>query len=50
MQLTATYHLITVCTNLDAMPLSPSKGLGKTLYDTSTKSYRMKAVRAEHLP
>ena len=41
-QLTATYHLITVCTNLDAMPLSPSKGLGKTLYDRVNEIVRIK--------
>ena len=41
-QLTTTYHLITVCTNLDAMPLSPSKGLGKTLYDNVTDVIRIK--------
>jgi len=41
-QLTATYHLITVCTNLDAMPLSPSKGLGKTLYDSVNEIVRIK--------
>jgi hypothetical protein len=42
--LTTTYHLITVCTNLDAMPLSPSKGLGKTLYDNVTEIIRIKHI------
>ncbi|HWR63710.1 MAG TPA: hypothetical protein VN365_04830 [Candidatus Thermoplasmatota archaeon] len=41
-QLTTHYTLITVCTNLDAMPLSPSKGLGKTLYDCVNEIVRMK--------
>jgi Rad51 len=41
-QLTTAYHLITVCTNLDAMPLTPSKGLGKTLYDNVTEIVRIK--------
>jgi hypothetical protein len=41
-QLTTHYRLITVCTNLDAMPLSPSKGLGKTLYDSVNEIVRMK--------
>jgi hypothetical protein len=41
-ELTARYNLITVCTNLDAMPLTPSKGLGKTLYDRVTEIVRMK--------
>ena len=41
-QLTTHYRLITVCTNLDAMPLSPSKGLGKTLYDSVNEIIRMK--------
>jgi hypothetical protein len=41
-ELTTSYTLITVCTNLDAMPLSPSKGLGKTLYDHMTEIVRMK--------
>jgi len=43
-QLTTTYHLITVCTNLDAMPLSPSKGLGKILYDNATEIIRIKHI------
>ena len=43
-QLTTTYHLITVCTNLDAMPLTPSKGLGKTLYDNVTEIIRIKHI------
>jgi hypothetical protein len=42
--LTTTYHLITVCTNLDAMPLTPSKGLGKTLYDNATEIIRIKHI------
>ena len=41
-ELTTTYNLITVCTNLDVMPLTPSKGLGKTLYDSVTEIVRMK--------
>jgi hypothetical protein len=41
-QLTTHYTLITVCTNLDAMPLTPSKGLGKTLYDSVNEIVRMK--------
>jgi len=41
-QLTTRYNLITVCTNLDVMPLTPSKGLGKTLYDSVTEIVRMK--------
>jgi hypothetical protein len=43
-QLTATYQLITVCTHLDAMPLTPSKGLGKTLYDAVTEILRIKRI------
>jgi hypothetical protein len=43
-QLTTTYQLITVCTNLDVMPLSPSKGLGKTLYDNVTEIIRVKHI------
>jgi hypothetical protein len=42
--LTATYQLITVCTHLDAMPLSPSNGLGKTLYDNVTEIIRIKHI------
>jgi hypothetical protein len=42
--LTTNYNLITVCTNLDAMPLSPSKGLGKTLYDNVTEIIRIKHI------
>jgi len=41
-ELTARYNLITVGTNLDAMPLTPSKGLGKTLYDSVNEIVRMK--------
>lgn len=41
-QLTTTYNLITMCTNLDAMPLSPSRGLGKKLYDSVNEIVRMK--------
>jgi hypothetical protein len=41
-ELTTSYTLITVCTNLDVMPLSPSKGLGKTLYDRVSEIVRMK--------
>jgi hypothetical protein len=40
--LTSRYNLITVCTNLDVMPLSPARGLGKTLYDRVTEIVRMK--------
>ncbi len=43
-QLTTKYTLITVCTNLDAMPLTPSKGLGKTLYDHVTEIVRIKQI------
>jgi hypothetical protein len=43
-RLTSRYNLITVCTNLDAMPLSPSKGLGKTLYDNVTEIVRIKQI------
>jgi hypothetical protein len=43
-QLTTTYHLITVCTNLDVMPLTPSKGLGKALYDNVTEIIRIKHI------
>jgi len=43
-QLTTTYQLITVCTHLDAMPLTPSKGLGKTLYDAVTEILRIKHI------
>ncbi len=41
-ELTTGYNLITVCTNLDVMPLSPSNGLGKTLYEHMTEIVRMK--------
>ena len=40
--LTARYQLITVFTNLDVMPLSPSRGLGKKLYECVTEIVRMK--------
>jgi hypothetical protein len=40
--LTKKYQLITVCTNLDAMPLSPSHGLGKILYESVSEVVRMK--------
>jgi hypothetical protein len=40
--LTTRYTLITVCTNLDVMPLSPVKGLGKILYDNVHEIVRMK--------
>jgi hypothetical protein len=40
--LTSRYQLITVCTNLDLMPLSPSRGLGKQLYDSASEIVRMK--------
>lgn len=43
-QLTTTYQLITVCTHLDAIPLSPSKGLGKTLYENVTEIIRIKHI------
>ena len=41
-ELTTRYNLITVATNLDAMPLTPSKGLGKTLYDSVSDILQMK--------
>jgi RecA/RadA recombinase len=41
-ELTTRYNLITVCTNLDVMPLSPSRGLGKRLYDSANEIVRMK--------
>jgi hypothetical protein len=41
-ELTTRYNLITVATNLDAMPLTPSKGLGKTLYDSVNEILQMK--------
>jgi RecA/RadA recombinase len=41
-QLTTKYNLITVCTNLDVMPLASSKGIGKTLYDYANEIVRMK--------
>jgi len=41
-QLTATYRLITVGTHLNVMPLSPSKGLGKILYDRVSEIVRIK--------
>jgi RecA/RadA recombinase len=41
-ELTTRYHLITVCTNRDAMPLASSNGLGKTLYDRVSEIVRMK--------
>jgi RecA/RadA recombinase len=41
-QLTARYNLITVCTNLDVMPLASSRGMGKTLYDRANEIVRMK--------
>ena len=40
--LTSRYQLITVCTNLDLMPLSPSRGLGKRLYDSASEIVRIK--------
>jgi hypothetical protein len=40
--LTIRYHLITVFTNVDMMPLSPSRGLGKKLYDSVNEIVRMK--------
>jgi hypothetical protein len=40
--LTIRYQLITVFTNLDVMPLSPSRGLGKTLYENVNEIVRMK--------
>lgn len=40
--LTARYQLITVFTNLDVMPLSPSRGLGKTLYESVNEIIRIK--------
>jgi len=41
-ELTIKYNLITVLTNLDVMPLTPSKGLGKTLYDNVNEIVRIK--------
>jgi hypothetical protein len=41
-ELTTRYNLITIGTNLDAMPLTPSKGLGKTLYDSASEILQMK--------
>ncbi len=41
-ELTARYNLITVATNLDAMPLAPTRGLGKTLYDSASDILQMK--------
>jgi hypothetical protein len=41
-ELTTSYTLITVCTNLDVMPLSPFRGLGKILYDRASEIVRMK--------
>ncbi len=40
--LTTKYTLITVCTNLNLMPLSPARGLGKRLYESATEILRMK--------
>lgn len=40
--LTSRYQLITVCTNLDLMPLSPAKGLGKHLYDSVSEIVQIK--------
>jgi len=40
--LTARYQLITVFTNIDVMPLLPSRGLGKTLYESVNEIVRMK--------
>jgi len=40
--LTSRYQLITVCTNLDLMPLSPSRGVGKRLYDSVSEIVRIK--------
>jgi hypothetical protein len=41
-QLTTRYTLITVCTNLDLLPLTPSRGIGKRLYDSASEIIRMK--------
>ncbi|MBN1861583.1 MAG: hypothetical protein JW840_09010 [Candidatus Thermoplasmatota archaeon] len=41
-QLTRRYTLITVCTNLDILPLTPSRGIGKRLYDSASEIIRMK--------
>lgn len=43
-QLTTQYALITVCTNLGLMPLSPVRGLGKRLYDQVSEIVRIKQV------
>jgi hypothetical protein len=40
--LTSRYQLITVCTHLDLMPLSPARGLGKHLYDSVSEIVRIK--------
>ena len=42
--LTSRYHLITVCTHLDLMPLSPARGLGKHLYDNVSEIIRIKQL------
>lgn len=42
--LTSRYQLITVCTNLNLMPLSPSRGLGKRLYDSVSEIVRIKQL------
>jgi len=41
-ELTTRYNLITVMTNLDAVPLSPSRGLGKILYENASDILQMK--------
>jgi hypothetical protein len=41
-ELTTKYSLITVLTNLDVMPLTPSKGIGKTLYNSVNEVVRIK--------
>jgi hypothetical protein len=41
-ELTTRYNLITVATNLDALPLSPARGLGKILYEHASDILQMK--------
>jgi hypothetical protein len=47
--LASRYQLITVCTNLDLMPLSPSRGLGKRLYDSVSEIVRIKQFESVNL-
>ncbi len=43
-QLTTRYNLISVCTNVDQTSLSPSRGLGKRLYETANEVIKMKQL------